>query len=275
MSLSLRTIKTWLGDRPRDAHKGLFGHILMIGGDEGMGGAMRLSAEAALRIGAGLVTVITHPTHANMITATCPEIICYGLSSPHDSILSTQLRRATSILLGPGLGQSLWSHHWFEYILSQTDHPMILDADGLNLLSQQDRRYFKSNWILTPHPKEAARLLQTDTDIIQQDRIHAIQAIQQQYGGIVLLKGFESLVYTEHETLYTNHTGNPGMASAGMGDVLSGIIAGLHAQGCSLFQSACAGAFIHGYAGDKLSKQYGERGILASDIIHTLPTLWN
>jgi hydroxyethylthiazole kinase-like uncharacterized protein yjeF len=255
--------------RPKVAYKNLFGHVLVIGGDYGMPGAVRLAAEAALRVGAGLVTVATRPEHLTIITANRPEIMCHGIIQMEQ--LEALLTRATIIAIGPGLGQSIWSKALLKLALTR-NLPKIIDADALNLLAQYPQK--DNHWILTPHVGEAARLLSSDIPAIETDRILAVKAIQQSYGGIAVLKGAGSLITGEHTPVFICQAGNPGMASGGMGDVLTGVIAGLLAQGLNLLNAAKVGVYIHARAGD-LAANTEPRGLLALDLMPYLRHLVN
>lgn len=258
-----------LAPRRRDAHKGQFGHALVIGGDLGFSGAARLAAEAAARTGAGLVTVATHPEHAPFLNLTRPELMCRGITRAED--LEPLLQKASVVALGPGLGQGAWGQLVHTAALS-TGLPMIIDADGLNLLARQPAR--RDCWILTPHPGEAARLLGTTTAAINADRYAAARQLQRQFGGIVVLKGSGSLVVGPDGVAQVCTTGNPGMATGGTGDVLTGVIAGLVAQGLALGDAAVGGVHLHGAAAN-LAAAAGERGLLAGDLMDPLRTLVN
>lgn len=257
----MRVLPQKLPPRSRYAHKGNFGHVLIIGGDIGYSGAARLAGMAALRVGAGLVSIATYPDNAAMMNIACPELMCHGVTSSKE--LEPLLEKASVIVIGTGLGQRDWAKLLFELALD-TDKPLIVDADGLNLLAQFPRN--QSNWILTPHVGEAARLLTTTTKIIQTNRFKAVQTLQQKYGGIVLLKGAGTLIASK-DAIAISNSGNPGMASGGMGDVLAGVIASLVSQGMSLEDAAQQGAYGHGFAADKAAKSDGERGLLASDLL--------
>lgn len=247
--------------RKPDAHKGDFGHVLVIGGAPGFGGAVRLAAESALRVGAGLVSIATHPEHAAYLNLTRPELMCHAIAD--EQALIPLLERATMVLLGPGLGTQPWGQMLWHAALS-TKKPMVLDADGLNLLAQNPLR--RSDWILTPHPAEAARLLHSiTTSVIQTDRQTYVQRLQKEYSGVVVLKGAGTLIATGKQ-IFLNPASNPAMATAGMGDVLSGIIAGLCAQGLSLADAAKLGVVVHSAAAEEMSSMIGERGLLASDL---------
>ena len=258
------TIKTLLAPRKRDAHKGDFGHVLIVGGGPGMSGAVRLCGEAALRSGAGLVSVATHPSHHAMIASGRPELMCHAVETAKD--LAPLLKRATVIALGPGLGTGKWSQSMFSKVL-KSDLPMVVDADALNLLSKSELR--KTDWILTPHPGEAARLIDCSTAEVQEDRGGAVKNIAEKYGGTAILKGSGSLVTAGDGPCWMCTAGNPGMAVPGMGDVLTGIIAALRAQGLTAEMAAVAGVDIHARAGDAAAAS-GQRGMLASDLLQEL-----
>ena len=296
--LTYEGLRDLLGPRPRTAHKGDFGHALVIGGDAGYGGAALMAAEAAARSGAGLISVATHPTHLNSFLSRRPELMVQGITADHQ--VDPLLQRASVIVLGPGLGQSEWSKGIFKRVIihaRQHETPMLLDADALNLLSQAnaEKGQWKGQWnaerkacspattpyeqwILTPHPGEAARLLGTDTLHINQSREHSARALQTRYGGVSILKGAGSLIAyqdKQQQQLERCDLGNPGMASGGMGDVLSGLIGGLLAQGFSLPDAARLGVCIHAMSADKCAAQAGERGMLASDLIPWIRRLLN
>ena len=260
--LELVKCKKYLSPRSLDAHKGLFGHVLIIGGDYGKGGACLLAGEAALRSGAGLVSVATRPEYAFPMISRCPELMCYGIKEAKD--LDQILERATVVIIGPGLGQNSWGESLFNRVL-KTDLPLVVDADALNLLAKNIQT--RENWILTPHPGEASRLLNQSTIQIQQNREAAICALRDQYHGVIVLKGAGTLVLGAGDTLSKCEAGNPGMATAGMGDVLSGVIAALIAQGLTLEQAANLAVCVHATAGDMASKE-GIVGVCAHDLFN-------
>lgn len=255
--------------RARTAHKGQFGHVLVIGGQPGMSGAARLAAEAALRCGAGLVSVATDPSHAQLLNAGRPELMGHAVASAAE--LQPLLGRATTLVIGPGLGQSPWGQQLLSAVWD-CPLPMIIDADALNLLAQAPRQC--DHWILTPHPGEAARLLGQSVQEIQADRVAAAIELQHRYGGVVVLKGAGTLV-ADRGQLRLCAAGNPGMASGGMGDVLSGVIAALCAQGLALADAAAVAVLLHGLAGDAAAASGGERGLLAADLLPELRRLMN
>lgn len=250
--------------RRRTAHKGDFGHVLVIGGGEGMPGAVRLCGEAALRAGAGRVSIATAPSHAAVLTATRPELMSHGIEGPTD--LESLLEKADVIAFGPGLGLSDWARALFDIVAADT-RPAVWDADALNLLADSPGK--SETRIITPHPAEAGRLLKRSTADVQSDRRGAAQALQERYGGVAVLKGAGSLIAAGAESPSICTSGNPGMAAAGMGDVLTGIIAALLGQGLSTKQAALAGVEAHARAGD-LGASGGERGLIASDLIAAL-----
>jgi NAD(P)H-hydrate epimerase len=254
-------LRHWLPPRERDAHKGRFGHVLVLGGDYGMGGAALLAGRAALRAGAGLVSVATRPEHAATMFAAQPELMCRGVTGPAD--IEPMLARATVIAAGPGLGRSPWAQALLGAALD-SGLPSILDADALNLLSEDARP--PGRWVLTPHPGEAARLLDTVAGEIEADRPAALRALHARYPCTIVLKGAGTLVAGHGPVPWLCDAGNPGMASGGMGDVLTGLIAGLAAQLHDLEQAACAGVLVHALAADEAARR-GERGLAASDLI--------
>jgi NAD(P)H-hydrate epimerase len=259
--LDYKNLKTALSSRPRTAHKGKFGHVLIIGGDSGMIGAARLAAEAAARVGAGLISVATRSAHAALLNITRPEIMSHGVETADE--LQPLLDKANVIAIGPGLGQSTWANSLLEAI-KKTKKPVIVDADALNLLAKNNFKF--KNSILTPHIGEAARLLESSTIQTQADRFATVRALQQRFGGVCLLKGAGTLIADYNEQIWVCNAGNPGMASGGMGDLLTGVIAGLVAQGLSSIEATKLGVCLHAKAGDKAA-QKGERGLLPSDLI--------
>jgi NAD(P)H-hydrate epimerase len=237
--------------------------VLIVGGDEGMAGAAQLAGEAAARVGAGLVTVATHPTHAGYVSAARPELLIEGVKS--SSALKRLCGRATVIAVGPGLGRKKWGCDMLAAALEST-LPLVVDADGLNLLAAHPDR--RDDWILTPHPGEAARLLHCTNTEIQNDRFAAVREIAKRYGGICVLKGAGTLIAgAAPGPVGLCDRGNPGMASGGMGDVLTGVIAGLSAQGLAPMQAASLGVWLHASAGDDAAREAGEAGLLASDLL--------
>lgn len=271
LPIDQRKLRLALQPRARNAHKGDFGHALIIGGDAGMAGAALMAAEACARTGAGKISVATRADHTAAFIARTPELMARGVESSEE--LLPLLAVATVVVIGPGLGQSDWSKAMLKAVLA-TDLPLVVDADALNLIASDNDQPQRDNWIFTPHPGEAARLLNINTQQIASDRPQYAADLQQRFQGVAILKGMGSLIATP-EALYQCKRGNPGMASGGMGDVLSGIIGGLLAQGFSLSDAACFGVELHAAAADIAAKQSGERGLLATDLLLPLRTLLN
>lgn len=267
--IHLHAFDEYLKPRMRDWHKGLSGHVLIVGGDTGFAGAVRMAGTAALRVGAGLVTIATHPENAAFLDAECPELMCHAIANAEQ--LQPLIAKADVIVLGPGIGQSEWAMDLWQAVLKH-EHKMVVDADGLNLLAEHNQMH--KDWVLTPHPGEAGRLLGVETSNIQADRLSAVKDIAKRYGGVSVLKGSGSLIEVPGELTAICDKGNPGMATAGMGDILSGVIGGLLAQGVPLGQAAELGVLMHAVAGDMAAKE-GERGMIATDLLPYLRKLSN
>lgn len=267
--IHLSAYAKYLKPRTRDWHKGLSGHVLIVGGDAGYFGAPRMAAEAALRTGAGLVTVATRPENAAVLNADRPEIMAHGISSPDE--LAQLIQKADVIVLGPGLGQSEWARGLWSLVCN-SELPLVVDADGLNLLAGKEMS--RENWVLTPHPGEAGRLLGITAQAVQEDRLGALKEINKRYGGVCVLKGAGSLILAPNTLPALCDKGNPGMASAGMGDVLSGVIGALIGQGIPPGDAAKLGVLLHAMAGDLAAKD-GERGMIATDLMAYLRRLSN
>ncbi|PYC26984.1 NAD(P)H-hydrate dehydratase [Pseudomonas mosselii] len=256
-----------LPPRVADAHKGDFGHVLVIGGDLGTGGAVMLSSEAALRCGAGLVSVATRPEHVTAGLARLPEVMWQGVSSANQ--LLGPLARASVLVVGPGLGQAAWGRS----LLSTVTHahlPQVWDADALNLLAAAPLA-LPSGSILTPHPGEAARLLGISTEAVQADRPGAARKLARRYASVCVLKGAGTLVADPAGQLAQCGRGHPAMAGAGLGDVLTGVLAALLAQGLDAWQAACLGVWLHACAGERLGVK--GRGLAASDLVPVIRAL--
>lgn len=265
--LDARDLRRWLPRRPRTAHKGDNGHVLLVGGDAGTIGAVLLAARAALRSGAGLVSVATRAAHAALLAAAQPELMSRGVESQGE--LQALIERADVVAIGPGLGQQDWGRMVRDAAFA-SGKPLVVDADALNLLAQQPR--CNEQWVLTPHPGEAGRLLGIGTAQVQADRAAAARELRRRYGGAVLLKGAGTLV--QGGALSLCPYGNPGMGVGGMGDALTGIIAALIGQGLERETAAQAGALAHALAGDRAAGD-GERGLTPSDLIEALRAVVN
>src|SRR5690554_1089226 len=254
-----------LAPRPRAAHKGMFEHLLLIGGNRGMGGAILLAAQAALRAGAGKVSVATRAEHLGAMLTRCPDVMAHGVADPAQ--LAPLLDQATAVVEGPGLGRDDWARGLLDSAF-QRGLPCILDADALNLLAGQSVVLGQAT-VITPHAAEAARLLGISTAQVQADRPWAVRELAERFGCTAVLKGVGSLVADaagERLPGLCSH-GNPGMATAGMGDVLSGLVGALLAQRMAAPEAARLAVLVHALAGDRAAREQGELGILASDLV--------
>ena len=271
LRIAVDEIARVLPPRPRTAHKGQNGDVLIVGGGVGMAGAARLAGEAALRSGAGRVTVATRQENVSAIVAARPELMCRGVESAAD--LEALIARADVLAVGPGLGQDEWSNTMFETAL-RSERRTVLDADALNLLARRGSALPKGQRVLTPHPGEASRLLGSTSQHVQADRLAAARTLAERFDSVVVLKGAASIVAAPNAPPAICDRGNPGMASPGMGDVLTGVIAGVIAQAQDLAGAARAGVLAHAMAGDLAAKR-GERGLIASDLFEYLPSCLN
>ncbi|WP_433738401.1 NAD(P)H-hydrate dehydratase [Pseudomonas putida] len=256
-----------LASRAPTSHKGALGHVLLIGGDRGLGGAILLSAQSALRGGAGMVSLATRPEHVPAALARIPEVMALGTSSANQ--LMGLLEKVSVLVVGPGLGQGAWGRS----LLSAAANallPQVWDADALNLLAEEHVNLPKVS-VITPHPGEAARLLGVSTAQIQADRPAAAHALSKKYAAVVVLKGAGSLIASPDGRLAVCHQGHPAMATAGLGDVLAGLIGALLAQGMDAFDATCLAVWLHANAGEQQSK-FG-RGLAASDLIPAIRQL--
>ena len=253
--------------RAPSAHKGQFGHVLLIGGDRGFGGSISLSAQAALRTGAGLVSLATRPEHVVAALTRLPEVMTLGVSSANQ--LMGVLAQASVLVVGPGLGQAAWGRSLLS-AAAQAKMPQVWDADALNLLSNAGLALAFGS-VLTPHPGEAARLLGVSTEQVQADRPAAARALVKKYSVVCVLKGAGTLVAGLNGELAMCNHGHPAMATAGLGDVLAGVIGALLAQGMSAFDAACLAVWLHARAGEQQG-QLG-RGLAASDLIPAIRQL--
>lgn len=267
---TIGALRRHLAPRRQDSHKGDSGHVLCVGGNLGSGGAVMLSAESALRSGAGLVSVATRAAHVAPLLARCPEAMAHAVDEP--AALAPLLRKASVVALGPGLGQDAWAQALWQTVLADEDRALVLDADALNLLARAPRAVPQA--VLTPHPGEAGRLLGIATAEVQRDRFAAAAALAERYQATIVLKGAGSLVAAPGQTPRVIAAGNPGMAVGGMGDLLTGVIAALRAQGLPAFEAASVGALLHAAAGDHAAAA-GQRGLLPTDLLPALRRLSN
>lgn len=257
-----------LPPRPLDAHKGTSGHVVCVGGNHGSGGALLLAGHAALRAGVGLTSLATRSAHVGAALTRLPEAMCHAVDG---AVPAHLLQRASVLAIGPGLGQDDWALGLWQQA-RDSGKPLVVDADALNLLAADPRPV--ADAVLTPHPGEAARLLGDTTQAIQQDRFGAAQALAERFTAVVVLKGAGTVVAAPGRAPAVIGAGNPGMAVGGMGDLLTGIIAALRAQGLGAFEAAAAGALLHGLAGDVAATD-GARGLLPTDLLAPLRRLCN
>ncbi|MCO7570363.1 NAD(P)H-hydrate dehydratase [Pseudomonas chlororaphis] len=256
-----------LNGRPVDAHKGQFGHLLLIGGDRGFAGAALLGAESALRSGAGLVSLATRSEHVAAAVARLPEVMTQATHSANQ--LMGLLKRASVLVVGPGLGQGAWGRSLLS-AAANAPLPQVWDADALNLLAQGELQ-LPAGSVITPHPGEAARLLGLTNAAVQADRPATARALSAKYAAVAVLKGAGSLIAAPDGRVARCDAGHPAMATAGLGDVLAGLIGALLAQGMSAFDAACLGVWLHASAGERQGKL--GRGLAASDLIPAIRQL--
>jgi NAD(P)H-hydrate epimerase len=284
LRLTPALLRAALPPRPRTAHKGSNGRLLLVGGGPGTAGAIRLAAEAALRVGAGLVYVATDRDSVGTVLAGRAELMCRPVAEPAD--LDPLLELADAVVLGPGLGKSGWARGLWQRVMACA-LPLVLDADGLNLLAEigasgeAEQRIERGDWLLTPHPGEAGRLLGRGAEAVQGDRLGAVTQLAQRFGAAVALKGACTLVGVGSARaagdsapgavqVHVCDYGNPGMATAGMGDVLSGVLGGLLVQLRDLAAAARVGVLLHALAGDDAAADGGQRGLNAGDLLPAL-----
>ncbi len=269
--------------RAPEDHKGRFGHVLVLAGSPRMTGAALLTARAAARAGAGLVTLgVPHAVHA-LIAPAVLEGMTLPLPCTTDGVFSEDATLPTldfandvaAAALGPGIGTEEETVLFVSRVAQRARPPMVVDADGLNCLAKSANvlRAAAGPRVITPHPGEAARLLGTTAAAVQTDRRAAVQALAEKFACVALLKGHRTLI-TDGESLYENPTGNPGMATGGAGDVLTGVVAGLLAQGLSPLDAAVLGAHAHGLAGDLAARRMGMTALIAGDILDHLGEAW-
>lgn len=273
--MNLDDLLEYFPDRDADAYKNQFGHAMVIGGDRGYGGAGVMAAESALRTGAGLVSIATRPEHVAAILARQPEIMASGIISGQE--LEPLLDKPTVLIVGPGLGRSPWSEQLLQKAVA-SGLPMVVDADALNIIAEGRvvPNPDGSRWVMTPHPAEAARLLNISVAEVQANRFSAVRQLQKNFNAVVLLKGAGTLIASgDSELISVCPYGNPSMATAGMGDMLSGIVGGLLAQGLAPSQAAQLGCCLHSAAADLAVEDRGARGLAATDISAFITAILN
>lgn len=263
-----------LPPRRLNTHKGESGHVLCIGGNLGSGGAILMASESALRSGAGLVSAATRAAHVAPLLTRRPEVMVHAIEQSEG--MRALLERATVVAVGPGLGQGPWaSQAWLLALTS--GKALVIDADALNLLAANSRplRPLPVDTVLTPHPGEAGRLLELTSAQVQADRLAAARALVERYRTTCILKGAGSIIVSPGQVPRIIAAGNPGMAVGGMGDLLTGVVAAMLAQGHPAFEAATLGALLHAAAGDAAAAALGQRGLLPSDLLPYLHRLAN
>ena len=254
--------------RQADSHKGVYGHVVVAGGENGMLGAVLLAGRAALRAGAGKVHILSTDEHLDKPALSTPEL----MSAVFETSNLALAEQATAVALGPGLGLNPWGQTVFDHLIG-VDKPMVMDADALTLISRADRQVSNASLVLTPHPGEAASLLGATSAEVQADRANAVRTIARDHNAVCVLKGAGTLIACPQGRLSVCTAGNPGMASAGMGDVLTGIIAALLAQGMEAYDAACAGVWWHAVSADLIAAQNNQSSLIASDVIEGLKSI--
>ncbi|MGB9860311.1 MAG: NAD(P)H-hydrate dehydratase [Moorellaceae bacterium] len=278
--------RPYLGLREATAHKGTFGHVLVVGGSRGMTGAAALAAMGAIRAGAGLVTAAVPQSVQSILASQSREIMTRGLPETAAGSLSREalpvilelLEKCQVMAIGPGLSRDPATAALVRQLLPQVRCPVVIDADALNALAEEPEwlndPYKKAEVILTPHPGEMARLRGTTTARVQENRLGTASEAAREWQAVVVLKGARTVIACPTGEVYVNPTGNPGMATGGSGDVLTGIVAGLVAQGLAPAAAAALGAYVHGAAGDRAMAVKGQRGLVAGDLLDFLPRVW-
>ncbi|MCK5312411.1 MAG: NAD(P)H-hydrate dehydratase [Desulfobacteraceae bacterium] len=279
--LEEKDIKLLFPERDSESHKGHFGHVLILAGSPGKTGAAALASNAAMRCGTGLVTLGIPQSLNTSVEPQVTEAMTYPLPDNGKGILTESAfekiieiaKDKDAIAIGPGIGTDKRTKTLLEKLIKVLDIPMIMDADSLNLIAENPQilKNTKSDIILTPHPGEMARLASTSTQEIQDNRLESARTFSDEFGITLVLKGANTIISLADKKAYICPAGNPGMASGGMGDVLTGMIAGFKAQGFSSENAAIAGVFIHGLCGDMLADSMGGFGFLASDMVKVIP----
>ncbi len=267
--------------RKAETHKGDYGHLLVIGGSPGLTGAAALCSLSALRAGAGLVTLGIPESLNTILEVKLTEVMTKPLLETKEKTLSTEAlpqilefsKKIDAFAIGPGLSTAEETTTLLLNLLPRIDKPAILDADGINILAREITvlKRTKSALVLSPHPGEMARLLKRDISEIQKNREKIARDFAAEYRVTLVLKGYKTVVADQKGDVYINKTGNPGMATAGSGDVLTGIIGAFLAQGLESFPAAKFGVYLHGLAGDLAAKEKGEASLIATDILRKLP----
>ncbi len=277
-------IRKCLPERPEAGHKGTFGHVFVLAGSRGFTGAAKLTCTAAYRAGAGLVTLATpHPLGDIMAVALTETMTCRLASTAEETFAHVAVDKAVhfaqgknAVVIGPGMSRHPETVGFVQDVLPQFGLPLVVDADALNALSEQPELLHEIHTpcILTPHPGEMARLVGCSTKTVQADRVAVAQALAQEMHKVVVLKGFRTVVADPSGQTCINPTGNQGMGTGGVGDVLAGLLGGLLAQGIDAFEAACLGVYLHGLAGDLAAEKCTARALMARDVLNALPAAW-
>ena len=274
---------SWLvPSREPDTHKGTYGHLLVMAGSRGKTGAAILACRAAMRVGSGLVTLAAPRSLNDIFASSLVEVMTEPLKDNSEEAIEPLgdhdwrrlLEKKSALLFGPGIGVGDSARSALRWLLKHLDLPWVIDADGLTILAGEVERLrnAKTPPVLTPHPGEMARLLGTDTAAVNRDRVGVARSFARDHRCYVVLKGARTVIATSDGRVFINPTGNPGMASGGMGDVLSGILAGFLTQGLEIDEALRLGVFLHGFVADQVASAKGEIGLIASDVIDGLPT---
>ena len=271
----------FLKKREKGAHKGDFGHLFVLAGSLGYTGAATLCSQAALLSGSGLVTLGIPKSLYPIVARKVTEVITLPLPETREKTFSLKalaqilkkIENSDATAIGPGLSQHPETVRLVHRLLPRIEKPTVVDADGLNAIAKDPSilRKTKRAMILTPHPGEMGRLIRKTSRFVQKHREKVAKDFAVRYNKVTVLKGYRTLVASPQGKLYVNHTGNPGMATAGCGDVLTGILGSFLGQGMNPFEAACRGVYVHGLAGDLAAKEKGEVGLIASDLLKYLP----
>lgn len=277
------SVKKWVRRYRKDDHKGCSGTVLIIAGVKGMTGATVLAAKSAMKSGAGLVRIACEESLVQLFEQLIHETTTIGYPIDKDghllkcakTILQSQIDLADVVVIGPGWGSSKSRRTQLEFLLQNCQKPLILDADALNILSDNMELFAYNNkhWVLTPHPGEMARLTGLSVEEVNQNRLDVAKNFAEKWNTTLVLKGANTIIVNEKQETWINTTGNPGMAAGGSGDVLAGIIASLCCRTETVLQSAVAGAFLHGLTGDLVADEKGKFGMTSGDLIEYLPNI--
>lgn len=267
-TLNLKEASELLPQRSTTGHKGSFGKVLVIGGSKGLAGAPAMTAESALKTGSGVVKTLIPDEISHTVSSFCREAMSDSLTLEN---VKKGLDNYDLIALGPGLGKGQKQAELVSFVIKNSQLPVVLDADGINNLNLKELKNCQCELVMTPHPGEFARLVNKSITEIQENRIDNAREFAKKYKVNLVLKGVSSLIADKNGNIYINKTGNEGMATAGSGDVLTGIISSLIGQGLAPFKSAVLGVYLHGLAGDQAKSTIGSYSVIAGDIIENIP----